>query len=51
MRLSVRRIISSINYRVIGPLTGRPARNWTFEDSLSQNAQSHVEGPATVLLD
>ena len=27
-RLSVRRIINSINYRVIGPLTGRNARNW-----------------------
>jgi len=28
MALSVRRIINSINYRVIGPLTGRDARNW-----------------------
>jgi SAM-dependent methyltransferase len=26
--VSVRRIINSINYRVIGPLTGRDARNW-----------------------
>jgi len=28
MRLSVRRIINSINYRVVGPLTGRDGRNW-----------------------
>jgi SAM-dependent methyltransferase len=27
-RLSVRRIINSINYRVIGPLTGRNSKNW-----------------------
>ena len=26
--VSVRRIINSINYRLIGPLTGRDARNW-----------------------
>src|SRR6185369_8837569 len=26
--MSVRRIINSINYRVIGPLTGRNGRNW-----------------------
>ena len=28
MELSVRRIINSINYRLVGPLTGRNARNW-----------------------
>jgi 2-polyprenyl-3-methyl-5-hydroxy-6-metoxy-1,4-benzoquinol methylase len=29
MALSVRRLINSINYRLIGPLTGRDARNWS----------------------
>ena len=29
MTFGVRRIINSINYRVIGPLTGRTARNWS----------------------
>jgi SAM-dependent methyltransferase len=28
MDLTVRRIINSINYRLVGPLTGRGARNW-----------------------
>ena len=28
MELSVRRIINSINYRLVGPLTGRNDRNW-----------------------
>src|SRR5215213_1404480 len=28
MELSVRRIINSINYRLVGPLTGRNERNW-----------------------
>lgn len=28
MRMSVRRIINSVNYRIIGPLTGRDATNW-----------------------
>src|SRR5262245_59725340 len=28
MELSVRRIINSINYRLVGPLTGRKIRNW-----------------------
>lgn len=36
MRFGVRRIINSINYRVIGRLTGRHARNWASKTDSSK---------------
>lgn len=36
MTFGVRRIINSINYRVIGPLTGRQARNWSSKTDSSK---------------
>lgn len=36
MTFGVRRIIDSINYRVIGPLTGRQARNWSSKTDSSK---------------
>src|SRR5215470_3662332 len=43
MALSVRRIINSINYRVIGPLTGRDARNWTAKTDSSKTHRRQFE--------
>jgi SAM-dependent methyltransferase len=39
MTFVVRRILNSINYRVIGPLTGREARNWSSKTDSSKTYQ------------
>jgi len=39
MTFGVRRIINSINYRVIGPLTGRKAKNWASKTDSSKTYQ------------
>ena len=36
MRFGVRRIFNSINYRVIGPLTGRQARQWSSKTDFTK---------------
>lgn len=43
MALSVRRIINSINYRLIGPLTGRDAKDWSSKTDFRKTHRSQYQ--------
>ena len=43
MTLSVRRIINSINYRLIGPLTGRDANDWSSRTDFRKTHRKQFE--------
>ena len=48
MELSVRRIINSLNYRVIGPLTRRNARNWATKTDFVKTHRRQFKNLRTV---
>lgn len=47
MGLSVRRIINSIDYRLIRPLTGRDAKNWSSKTDFRKTSRKLVKTLST----